>query len=261
MTNFTTNKYVSLTELYLWDSPLFQHDMDGVTPVDNWLRSRNEILEYLREAGIEPLKFDDIIFYKTQDIINYLDKVYNGQHKTGQSKANDEFKTVPPTLLDIYNNSTQQEPQEELPSDFKALKEQHDAFKKEQPEKKPTVSLGDKFGGGTVFWISEAGNSGLIMANEDQGQETDWFDGMRVAASYRYQEEKNIDWRLPTQDELNKMYEYFKKNNTENNNSYWSSSESTRDNAWCQDFSNGGQDFLDKIYHFLSIRAIRAFTI
>ena len=71
------------------------------------------------------------------------------------------------------------------------------------------------------------------------------------------------DWFLPSKDELNKMY--LKKEILEAvsgftafSDYYWSSTEDGNDNAWEQDFYDGGQSYNYKFYPNY-VRAVRAF--
>jgi hypothetical protein len=127
-----------------------------------------------------------------------------------------------------------------------------------------SIKLGSQHGGGTVFWLSEDGTNGLIMANQDQAHGgVDWPIAMELAKNYR-DPEGHDDWRLPNKDELNEMYEYCKANKELNGEVYWSSSESSDSadlHAWDQYFSNGLQYLHYKIYVYFCVRAIRAFNI
>jgi hypothetical protein len=62
------------------------------------------------------------------------------------------------------------------------------------------------------------------------------------------------DWRLPTKDELNEIYE--SKNNFEKSY-YWSSTENNVGSAWIQHFTSGGQYYNGKSSGNHYVRAIR----
>jgi len=74
------------------------------------------------------------------------------------------------------------------------------------------------------------------------------------------------DWFLPSKDELNLMYENIGQGNVLGlgnvgnfaNYFYYSSTEDSRWNAWGQNFINGNQYYIDKIYPYF-FRAVRAF--
>ena len=69
-----------------------------------------------------------------------------------------------------------------------------------------------------------------------------------------------MDWRLPTKDELNKMYVNFHSYGVGNfdNDYYWSSSENISNNAWYHYFYNGYQDDNFK-YNKYRVRAVQTF--
>ena len=68
------------------------------------------------------------------------------------------------------------------------------------------------------------------------------------------------DWRLPSRDELNMIYQNLRRRNLAGlgNDSFWSSSQSNNDSAWFQNFSNCSQLVINKVNTY-SVRAIRAF--
>ena len=70
------------------------------------------------------------------------------------------------------------------------------------------------------------------------------------------------DWRVPTRDELNEMYQNraaiggFEESGSDPGGWYWSSSQSSYRNAWAQRFSDGYQDTSRKHY-YTSVRYVR----
>jgi len=66
------------------------------------------------------------------------------------------------------------------------------------------------------------------------------------------------DWFLPSRNELNALAQIRGQHGIPNTIWFWSSSQSTSDTAWSQDFHNGNQAVTDKD-NVTSIRAIRAF--
>jgi TolB-like protein len=71
------------------------------------------------------------------------------------------------------------------------------------------------------------------------------------------------DWFLPSKDELNLMYVNLQRNNLGGftSNWYWSSSQSSADGAWGQNFGSGGQHVgYSYEYSTDSVRAVRAFN-
>jgi hypothetical protein len=70
------------------------------------------------------------------------------------------------------------------------------------------------------------------------------------------------DWFLPSQDELNAMYGDGSKKAAIGgftSNWYWSSSEVYSNDAYCQNFSNGGQNNYGKRYATFRVRPVRVF--
>lgn len=148
-------------------------------------------------------------------------------------------------------------------------------------------TLGEWYGGGTVFYIYDNGQHGLIAAHEDQGTSVKWFIGAtpmitgalrnginsfanteKIVASQghgnhaamvclKYNGNGFGDWYLPSKDEVKLMFD--NKNYIKNLSVwYWSSTESGWNWAWVTNMTTGIQNFTPKAnaYH---VRAIRAF--
>jgi hypothetical protein len=148
------------------------------------------------------------------------------------------------------------------------------------------LCIGLDYGGGTIFSIDGAGEHGLISAKTDQaeaswgckgtliGTSTDIGTGQAnttaivngcsdgsfaakicdvlIMGSY-------TDWFLPSKDELYLMYPLKMIIGAFAPSDYWSSSESSADNAWLQNFGNGTQSAASKGSGITKVRAIRAF--
>lgn len=69
------------------------------------------------------------------------------------------------------------------------------------------------------------------------------------------------DWFLPSKDELNLMYENLHKNGLGSfaDKYYWSSSESSADDAWVQNFDDGDQSSCPRYNTAFSVRPVRGF--
>lgn len=151
----------------------------------------------------------------------------------------------------------------------------------------PTHKIGERFGGGVIFYIDATGEHGLIAATADQ-KKSKWYNGSYVettatgvavgtgqanttaivaaqgpgdyAANVCDQLELNgfSDWFLPSKAELSLLRTQKTKVGGFANPFYWSSTEESSHYAWAQNFNNGRQDYGNK-NSTPSIRAIRAF--
>lgn len=149
--------------------------------------------------------------------------------------------------------------------------------------------IGERFGGGIVFFVDASGKHGLIASSVNQSISAKWgFFEKPVEANdkslwagksntekiSKISQDKNIaarlcsdlvlngfdDWYLPSMDELNLLYTNLKAAGIGklSDELYWSSSETDFNNAWLQDFKTGVQ----KEHHVNKsafVRAIRSF--
>jgi hypothetical protein len=159
------------------------------------------------------------------------------------------------------------------------------------------VAVGYSYGGGIVAYLLVIGDTGydasvqhgLIAAPSDQSEGATWgcygtaisgADGTAIgtgnqntidimvgcstagiAARLCGDMELNgySDWYLPSKDELDKLYLNRVAIGGFVDDYYWSSSESNADDAWVQNFSNGGQDGGNFKLTSFRVRAVRAF--
>lgn len=147
--------------------------------------------------------------------------------------------------------------------------------------------IGERFGGGVVFYVDSTGQHGLIAATADQ-KKAKWYNGNYIetkatgaavgtgqantsaiiasqgageyAASVCDQLELNgfSDWFLPSKAELSLLRTHKTAVGGFANPFYWSSTEHSSHYAWAQNFNNGRQDYGNK-NSTPSIRAVRAF--
>ena len=120
-----------------------------------------------------------------------------------------------------------------------------------------TYEIGDVGpAGGTIFAIK----SGMYLevAPEDIGRLT-WRDA--VSAAQNYEHNGFSDWYLPSQNELDAMYEKRDMIGGLSTDYYWSSSEYDVNAAWYQKFFNFGDQNYNGKYFTYSVRPVRAFSI
>jgi len=120
--------------------------------------------------------------------------------------------------------------------------------------------IGDLFGGGIVFSVSDDGLHGLIAETQDQGQ-CIWDDAaslIKNANNHSAEAKKFLDWRLPTQGELNILFEKREMIGKFGKSPYWSSTEFEGGNAWIQSFNSGKQGNMNKGFTMF-IRSVRSF--
>ncbi|MEI7525209.1 MAG: DUF1566 domain-containing protein [Mariniphaga sp.] len=149
--------------------------------------------------------------------------------------------------------------------------------------------IGEHYGGGIVFFIDDSSTHGLIASPEDQTNSIEWgCMGYHVGASFMTDGKKNTalivqkcgkrtaaglcanlteggfaDWYLPSQSELNSMYQKADKIGNLSGGVYCSSTEysqrENKNNCWCQNFGKEGKQFFwDKKRKYF-VRAIRQF--
>ena len=158
------------------------------------------------------------------------------------------------------------------------------------------LTVGQAYQGGVIAYLLQAGDSGydanvphgIIAAPSDQSTGIQWYNGNDVAtgavgaaigkgngntdAIVAIQGPGNYaaklcadlqlngftDWYLPSKEELNKLYLNKGLINGFAINYYWSSSESSYNEAWMQNFNLGSQSDLSKFSQNY-VRAVRAF--
>ncbi|MCX6243809.1 MAG: DUF1566 domain-containing protein [Bacteroidetes bacterium] len=155
--------------------------------------------------------------------------------------------------------------------------------------KAPVFSVGEKIGGGVVFYVDSAGVRGLVAALSDESSGATWGcpgtlipdttkDGPGAGFSYTLaivqlcsdtasaawicRKMRTVydtgDWYLPSKFELKLLYQQRIVVGGFENADYWSSSQSDKDNAWGLNFANGDTAVLSKNIkcHVRPIRAL-----
>jgi hypothetical protein len=126
-------------------------------------------------------------------------------------------------------------------------------------------SIGESYGGGIVFYVTDGGLHGLIAAPSDEVSRLSWADA--ITACNNKTIDVYSDWYLPSKYELNLM-----RNNIGQgapspytnvggfaDNVYWSSTEFGANFAWLQNVFNGLQYNSFNKSEEVYVRAIRAF--
>jgi hypothetical protein len=153
-----------------------------------------------------------------------------------------------------------------------------------------THRIGERFGGGIVFFVYDNGKHGLIAATSDQASYVRWGtttavnavrDGINAgkanteriiliqgsAGDYAAQIAANYqgggfgDWYLPSKYELNLLFQKKAFVGIFPGFGYWSSNESGNSNAWGQNFQDiwGNQFYTNRTVKHSCVRAIRSF--
>jgi hypothetical protein len=156
--------------------------------------------------------------------------------------------------------------------------------------------IGERYGGGIVFYVYDNGQHGLIAATVDQSTGIPWYNGtyrytgttgdglnagamntaLIVATQMADNQAGNFaakvcadysvtvsgitygDWYLPSKYELNLLYLQKTIVGGFSSNFYWSSSEYDANYTWIQNFTSGHQTFGTKIFTY-PVRSVRAF--
>ena len=154
------------------------------------------------------------------------------------------------------------------------------------------LEVGQRFQGGIILYVDETGQHGLIVAEEDQGNNVQWYNGLytstgaletqigsgkrNTALIVQAYGDGNFaaklcddlvlngfsDWFLPSRDELDLIFknELAIKGLSLNPNSlyYWSSSEYQNYTAWIENIGTGQRSMVHKS-KYGNVRAVREF--
>jgi len=159
-----------------------------------------------------------------------------------------------------------------------------------------TLTIGQSYQGGIIFWLDATGQHGLIAATADQSTGIQWYNGtfrytgttgdglyagamntsMTVATQMADNQTGNFaakvcadysvtvsgvtygDWYLPSKYELNLLYLQKVAVGGFASAYYWSSTENDSNDAWLQYFGIGTQYYFNKSNTYY-VRAVRAF--
>lgn len=103
-----------------------------------------------------------------------------------------------------------------------------------EQSKKNRLRIGDNGpSGGIVFYIDASGLHGLEAKKADEATELELDEAITACSSY------GLDWRLPTQDELNLLYNRKKVVGGFSSDHYWSSEKL----GWSKSFDTGSHQY------------------
>lgn len=122
----------------------------------------------------------------------------------------------------------------------------------------PKLEVGMQADGGIVFYVDETGRRGLICAEEDFDEDMSFQEAMQACENYS--SGGKTDWRLPTLDELEVLYENLRKSGMTHfqNQWYWSSEVQDEHNMWSLDLLHG-ERFAHWEEDHSHVRAVRTF--
>ena len=132
------------------------------------------------------------------------------------------------------------------------------------PKTKPTATppkadspykLGQTFGGGIIAFIDQSGQHGLIVSEKDLGNLPN--DGASKKCS-KFTAGDHKDWRLPTKDELTKIYHMRKELGIYTKGTYWSMTPDKDNYVWSLNMNDGVPISFNKTM-YLFFRPVRTF--
>ena len=151
----------------------------------------------------------------------------------------------------------------------------------------PSFSIGQKYSGGIIFYIDGTGQHGLIASSTDLSVSSTWWNGALLNTQARsisdgaanttviinlqgntgnyaakicrdLTDGGYTDWYLPSKEQLQKLLLQGVILGTSSHGAYWSSTEASKETAWCQYVVGSIQTDEGKSYDN-KIRAIRNF--
>jgi hypothetical protein len=110
---------------------------------------------------------------------------------------------------------------------------------------------GNEIEGGTIYWLDETEEHGLIVDNYDLGVMS-WNEATNLS------EKKGDGWFLPSVDQLAKLHENANYVPNLTNSYFWSSTNYDNYKSWAIDFSNGAREGYDKT-ELMNVRLVKSF--
>jgi hypothetical protein len=124
-----------------------------------------------------------------------------------------------------------------------------------------SYTIGQSYGGGTIFFVTTDGQHGLIAETLDQSSSCTLFEAQNAISTPVFHStngKKYADWRLPTKYELALLYAQRSVVGGFANGYYWSSTEFDSGTCWIHHFGNGIATYDTKSTTYY-VRGVRAF--
>lgn len=124
------------------------------------------------------------------------------------------------------------------------------------PKTNSQYKIGYVYGGGTILWIDNTGEHGLVVAEKDLGN---FSYETAVKKKSKFAIGPYSDWRIPTKDELVKIYGRKKELGINPKGTYWSSTPADKnDSFWAINMIDGKTAIIAKDLSF-NVRLVRNF--
>jgi hypothetical protein len=123
------------------------------------------------------------------------------------------------------------------------------------PKSDSPYKLGQTYGGGIIVFIDQTGQHGLIVSDKDLGNLPN--DAASKKCS-KFTGADHKDWRLPTKDELIKIYQMRNELGIYTKGTYWSSTPDKDNYVWSLNMNTGAPITFNKTM-YLFFRPVRTF--
>ncbi|MFZ4463994.1 MAG: DUF1566 domain-containing protein [Bacteroidales bacterium] len=122
-------------------------------------------------------------------------------------------------------------------------------------------TIGQSYGGGTIFFVTPDGQHGLIAETQDQSNNCTLYEAQNAISTplnHSTNGKKYTDWRLPSKYELSLLYAQKTVVGGFANAYYWNSTEFDSGTSWIHHFGNGIATYDTKSTTYY-VRSIRTF--
>ncbi|HJW31003.1 MAG TPA: DUF1566 domain-containing protein, partial [Saprospiraceae bacterium] len=116
-------------------------------------------------------------------------------------------------------------------------------------------NAGQQYQGGIIVYVNPTGMHGLIVSDKDLGT-MEFSQATRRCAAYK--SNGYDDWRLPSKEELNRVFQSHRKLGAFSKGMYWSQTSATDIMAWTQSLTDGHPGSFNKGMS-CNVRAVRSF--